>query len=81
MHRLALESWYNGGDLKSTLPKVTFYRYRKEILEETGIDVLMPRAAQAPEAAPALLGLDELQAREVKDVPARIQRSLFGAGQ
>lgn len=81
MHRLALESWYNGGDLKSTLPKKTFYRYRKEILEGTGIDVLMPRALQSQDAAPTLLGLDELQAREVKDVPARIQRSLFGAAQ
>jgi II/X family phage/plasmid replication protein len=78
--RLALESWYNGGDLKSTLADRTFYKYRKEILEETGIDVLMPRAAQSASAAPALLGLDELQRREVKDVPARIQRSLFGAG-
>lgn len=80
MVRLALESWYNGGDLKSALPKPTFYKYRKEILVETGIDVLMPRAAQSEAAAPALLGLDELQAREVKNVPARIQRSLFGAG-
>lgn len=79
--RMALDCWYNGADLKCTLPSKTFYRYRKQILEATGIDLLMPRAAQAEGATAALLGLDELQRREVKDIPARIQRSLFGAAQ
>jgi hypothetical protein len=46
----------------------------------TGIDVALPYASQEPSAAPVLLGMDELFKREVKDVPARIQRSLFGAG-
>lgn len=77
--RLALDSWYGGNDLKSTLPARTFSKYRKEILVETGIDVLIPRADQSHDAAAVLLGLDELQRREVRDVPARIQRSLFGA--
>lgn len=78
--RLALRAWYDGTDLASMLPTRTMYRYRREILDETGIDVLLPRATQAPGAAVALIGLDELKAREVTDVPARIQRSLFGAG-
>jgi hypothetical protein len=77
--KLALESWYNGGDLKSTLPHRTFYKYRKEILEETGIDVLLPRVDQSDGAEKVLLGLDELRRREVLEIPARIQRSLFGA--
>lgn len=78
--RLALRAWYDGTELASMLPRATLYRYRREILKDTGIDVLLPRATQAPGAADALIGLDELRAREVKDVPDRIQRSLFGAG-
>jgi Phage replication protein CRI len=78
--RLVLESWYGGGDPKSTLPRRTLYKWRKEILEATGVDILLPRTQQSREAQPTLLGMDELRAREVKDVPGRIQRSLFGAG-
>ena len=78
--KLALGGWYTGTDLKCFLPTRTFYRYRKEILAVTGIDVARPYADQEPSAAPVLLGMDELFKREVKDVPARIQRSLFGAG-
>jgi hypothetical protein len=78
--RLVLESWYGGGDPKSLLPRKTLYRIRKELIAATGIDVLLPRAQQGSDAQPTLLGMDELRAREVKNVPGRIQRSLFGAG-
>lgn len=78
--RLALRAWYGGTDLKVTLPRRTLYRYRLEILEATRIDVLVPFTEQPAGAAPALLSLEDLRKREVKDVPARIQRSLFGAG-
>lgn len=75
----ALMNWYHGHDLGVIFPRRTFYKYRREILDETGIDVSLPHVEQADDAAPALLGLDELRAREVKDTPERIQRSLFGA--
>ena len=78
--RLVLESWYGGGDPKSMLPRRTLYRYRKELLELTGVDILLPYREQGPGAQKTLLVMDELRAREVKDVPERIQRSLFGAG-
>jgi hypothetical protein len=78
--KLALGLWYMGTDLKCMLPRMTLYRYRKEILEVTGIDIVLPYVEQAAGAAPVLLGMDELFKREVKDVPERIQRSLFGAG-
>jgi hypothetical protein len=78
--KLGLGMWYSGTDLKCFLPERTFYRYRKEILAVTGIDVARPYAQQEPSAAPVLLGMDELFKREVKEVPERIQRSLFGAG-
>jgi hypothetical protein len=78
--KLALAGWYAGTDMKTFLPDRTFRRYRKEILAVTGIDVARPYADQGPSAAPVLLGMDELFKREVKEVPPRIQRSLFGAG-
>lgn len=78
--RLAVVAWYDGVDVKCLMPRKTFYRYRKEVLEVTGIDLALPMSDQQTDAAPVLLGLVDLQAREVKDVPQRIQRSLFGAG-
>jgi hypothetical protein len=78
--KLSLGLWYTGTDLKTFLPQRTFYRHRKEILAVTGIDVALPYSEQHASASPVLLGMDELLKREVKDVPPRIQRSLFGAG-
>jgi len=79
--KLALQAWYDGTDLSSMLNRMTLYRYRKAILAETGIDITLPRVEQSTEALPQLLGLDELREREVTEIPTRIQRSLFGAGQ
>ena len=79
--RLVLESWYGGGDPKSMLPRRTLYKYRRELIDATGVDILLPYSEQhGSRARAALLGMDELRAREVTDVPARIQRSLFGSG-
>jgi hypothetical protein len=62
------------------LPRKTFYNHRKQILEVTGIDIALPVAVQPTEAGSVLQGMDELFGNEVREVPARIQRSLFGAG-
>lgn len=78
--KLTLGLWYQGTDMKTFLPERTFRRHRKEILAVTGIDVCLPYVEQSALATPVLLGMDELFKREVKDVPERIQRSLFGAG-
>lgn len=80
--KLALGAWYDGRDLAVTLAHATFYRYRRQILDATGIDVSLPRKEQDPEADRALIRLDELREREVKvgEASSRIQRSLFGAG-
>lgn len=79
--KAALQLWYNGTAMESFYPRRTLYRYRKEILGETGIDILLPRVDQSTEAQAALLSFDELREREVRNVPERIQRSLFGASQ
>lgn len=36
--RLTYQAWLNGDDLKTVLPRPTFYRYRKQILEY-GVDI------------------------------------------
>ena len=80
--KLSLGAWWTGTDLKCMLPRKTFYNHRKQILEVTGIDIALPASVQKPESAAVLMGMDELLGREVRstDAPARIQRSLFGAG-
>jgi hypothetical protein len=78
--KLTLGMWYQGTDMRCFLPERTFYRHRKEILDVTGIDITRPYADQSPSATSVLLGMDELFKREVKEIPASIQRSLFGAG-
>ena len=78
--KATLALWHGGTDMSSFLPTRTFYRHRKEILSVTGIDVSRPYVEQSVGAAPVLLGMDELFKREVKEIPQRIQRSLFGAG-
>ena len=40
--RLAYDSWMRGTDLRVALPRMTFYRYRAELLEH-GIDILTVR--------------------------------------
>lgn len=44
--RLAYMAWQRGDDLRATLPRKTFYRYRKELLGH-GIDLLSLRPAEA----------------------------------
>ena len=79
--KLALGAWYEGRDLAVYLPRRTLYKYRREILDATGIDVLLPRVSQPQSAQASLLSLDELRAKEVKEIPDSVQRSLFGARQ
>lgn len=79
--RAALALWYAGHDITSDAlyTRPTRYRYRRKILDATGIDVFLPRADQSESGQPTLVSLDELRAREVGAPPERIQRSLWGA--
>lgn len=77
--RAALQLWADGHDLFAMYPTRTAYRYRRTILDQVGFDVTMSASEQIKADPEALLGLEELQRREVVKVPNRIQRSLFGA--
>jgi hypothetical protein len=78
--RAALQLWLNGDDVASIYPHRTYYRHRKTILDAVGVDISQSAAAQIKAEPNALLGVEELQRREVIQIPDRIQRSLFGAG-
>jgi hypothetical protein len=78
--RAVLQLWLDGHEVSVMFPKATFYKYRREILDEAGVDISMDAAAQVDAEPNALLGLEELHAREVIEIPDRIQRSLFGSG-
>lgn len=86
---LVVDAWRSGLDLRHgtrALPKRTFYRYRREIKEATGLDISVPRAGAdaLPEAVPDLSSatlaplVDEGEVRgpgvDFVLVPARPQR-------
>jgi hypothetical protein len=78
--RPALQLWLSGHDVSLVYSRRTFYRHRRAILDTVGVDISMNAADQVEADPDALLGIEELHAREVIEVPDRIQRSLFGAG-
>lgn len=70
--------WMEGHDVAGIYPRATFYRHRRAILDQVGVDISMTPRAQVEADPETLLGVEELQRREVVKVPDRIQRSLFG---
>lgn len=76
----ALQLWLDGHDVSVIYPRATFYRHRRTILESVGVDISMSAADQVKADPNVLMGIEELQRREVVSVPQTIQRSLFGAG-
>ena len=45
--RLAYLAWFNGEDLRTILPKNTFYRYRRK-LKEYDVDIVLVRDIDKP---------------------------------
>jgi len=74
----ALIMWAQGNDVSCIFPRATFYRHRRVILEQAGFDISMAPKGQLEANPDVLLGVEELQRREVTEFPERIQRSLFG---
>jgi II/X family phage/plasmid replication protein len=46
--RLAYQSWKDGNDLKKTVSRATYYRYKKE-LSTYGVDITVPQTKKTPE--------------------------------
>jgi hypothetical protein len=76
--RIAFDLWASlGPEGLSRFSRPTKYRYRKEVLAATGVDILLLRSEQAVDVRAELLRVEELQAREVTEYPAPIQRLLW----
>lgn len=72
-----LTLWKEGHNIKSELPKPTFYRHRHTILEQTGLDIAgSPHTAQ--DTYPReLLDAHFLQAHEVTTIPTVLNKYLW----
>jgi II/X family phage/plasmid replication protein len=62
--RLVYQSWIAGDDLRKILPKNTFYRYRRQILEH-GIDICLVQEKQQSNVIPLIRYLEAVPA----DIP------------
>ena len=75
-----LTLWLANVDVRTRLPKATFYRYRSLILEEVGVDISLPRQTQDKPIDRVKFDLAYLKAHEVRDVPYHLQEYLFQPG-
>jgi hypothetical protein len=74
-----LTLWLAGYDVRHQLPHNTFYRHRRLILDEVGVDIsLSPDESKVIERAK--FDLEYLKAHEVKNIPKHLQRWLFKPG-
>lgn len=74
-----LTLWLAGYDVRHQLPKATFYRYRRSIFDEVGVDIsLDPDPGRVVERAK--FDLSYLKLHEVKKVPKHLQQWLFKPG-
>ncbi|MFC1987296.1 phage/plasmid replication protein, II/X family [Chloroflexota bacterium] len=73
-----LTRWLGGMDVRHALPKTTFYRHRRLILEETGLDVSLEPQKKTIERVN--FDLEYLKAHEVKEIPSVLQGYLFKPG-
>ncbi|MFC1848430.1 phage/plasmid replication protein, II/X family [Chloroflexota bacterium] len=68
-----LDLWLSGADVRARLPQATFYRYRRMIVEEVGVDISLDRHKQDKAIERVKFDLEYLKANEVKNVPEYLQ--------
>jgi len=73
-----LTRWRNGVDVRHELPKTTFYRHRRFIMNETGLDISLEPQKKTLERIN--YDLEFLKAHELKVIPSVLQGYLFKAG-
>ena len=67
--QLTLQSWRAGNDLRATLTKPTFYRYRKQLLDSMGIDIASPPVLDKPSMQTAKLNPDGWDPEPLEEFP------------
>ncbi len=69
-------AWLEGRDHRFEVPRATFYRYRRMVLEEFGVDISLPRNEQWEDIASVGFDVEYLKTREVKTFPAQLPLAL-----
>jgi hypothetical protein len=69
--------WKDGHDVTKMYPRATFYKYRRQILTVVGVDISRAPVGQLEPEASVLLGVDELESRQVLEVPEFLDKTLF----
>jgi hypothetical protein len=72
--------WKDGHDVTTMYKRATFYKYRRQILTVVGVDISLKYAQQLEPETGALLGVDELESRQVLEVPEFLDKTLFKVG-
>lgn len=67
---LVYSAWTRGDDLRTIIPKSSFYRYRSELIEH-GVDITAP----PPKAGQVIPMLHFLSAEHVAEIPENIRNS------
>jgi hypothetical protein len=72
--------WKDGHDVSKLYPRATFYKYRRQILTVVGVDISLDPVGQLEPGANGLLGVDELERREVVEFPDFLDKTVFKVG-
>jgi hypothetical protein len=73
--RLTLSSWMAGEDVRFSLDRRTYYRHRREILDQLGLDIGLTYQKETAERD--VYDLEYLKAHEIKIIPSSMQGLLF----
>lgn len=75
-----LYTWVAGRDVKHIYPKATFYKFRKEILDKTGLDISLPPSPE--QFKKTTIDINYLRAHEKQnvDLPEGLQAFLWKPG-
>ena len=76
--QFTLSKWIGGEDVRHSLPRRKFYRHRRRILDELGVDISLKYEKKQVEAV--VFDLDYLRGHEIKLLPAQMQGLLFKPG-
>ena len=71
-----LINWLDGRDVTTILPRRTFYKYRRIILDVVGVDISLTRREEIPQLERIGFDVDYLKSRVVS-APKDLQPSLF----
>jgi len=67
--RMVLAKWMEGEDVRRLMPRNTFYRYRRKMLEVVGVDISLPCTLEQEEAERINFSLEYMAKHTVRVIP------------